>query len=79
MESQNLDNENKSAHDGSKPKEPRENEMVSEGAPTSVQYYNEDEQQKEDKAKLSPNDSSEDKAENTDSVAPETKINTDNI
>lgn len=83
MESQNLDDNKKTAHDGSKPKEPRENKMVSEGAMTSVQYYNEEEQQgegkNEEKTKLSPNDTSKEKAEDTESVSPETKINTDNI
>lgn len=79
MESQNLENDKKTAHDGSKPEEPRENKMVSEGALTSVQYYNEEEQQDEENTKLSPNDSSKEKAENTDSASPEPKINTDNI
>lgn len=83
MESQNLDDNKKTAHDGSKPQEPRENKMVSEGAMTSVQYYNEEEQQKKDtneeKTKLSPNDTSKEKAEDTESASPEPKINTDNI
>ena len=83
MESQNLDDNKKTAHDGSKPQEPRENKMVSEGAMTSVQYYNEEEQQKEganeEKTKLSPNDTSKEKAEDTESASPEPKINTDNI
>ncbi|MCM3612293.1 hypothetical protein M4S82_13625 [Planococcus sp. MERTA32b] len=83
MESQNLDDNKKTAHDGSKPQEPRENKMVSEGAMTSVQYYNEEEQQKEgdneEKTKLSPNDISKEKAEDTESASPEPKINTDNI
>ncbi|RLQ90717.1 hypothetical protein [Planomicrobium sp. Y74] len=83
MESQNLDDNKKTAHDGSKPQEPRENKMVSEGAMTSVQYYNEEEQQEEganeEKTKLSPNDTSKEKAEDTESVSPETKLNTDNI
>ncbi|MFC3209502.1 MULTISPECIES: hypothetical protein [Planomicrobium] len=83
MESQNLDDNKKTAHDGSKPQEPRENKMVSEGAMTSVQYYNEEEQQKEganeEKTKLSPNDTSKEKTEDTESASPEPKINTDNI
>lgn len=83
MESQNLNDNKKTAHDGSKPQEPRENKMVSEGAMTSVQYYNEEEQQEEganeEKTKLSPNDTSKEKAEDTESVSPETRINTDNI
>lgn len=88
MESQNLEDDKKTAHDGSKPDEPRENKMVSEGAMTSVQYYNEEEQQeeeqkekqqKEDKKKLSPNDTNEEKREDTESVTPEPRINTENI
>lgn len=83
MESQNLDDNKKTAHDGSKLQEPRENKMVSEGAPTSVQYYNEEEQQEEganeEKTKLSPNDTSKEKTEDTESVSPEPRINTDNI
>ena len=79
MESQNLEDDKKTAHDGSQPDEPRENTMVSEGAMTSVQYYNEEEQQKEDKKKLSPNDTSKEKTEDTESAASEPKINTDNI
>ena len=83
MESQNLDDNKKTAHDGSKPQEPHENKMVSEGAMTSVQYYNEEEQQKEganeEKTKLSPNDTSKEKTEDTESASPEPKINTDNI
>lgn len=83
MESQNLDDNKKTAHDGSKPQEPREIKMVSEGAMTSVQYYNEEEQQKEganeEKTKLSPNDTSKEKTEDTESASPEPKINTDNI
>jgi len=50
---------------------------------TSVQYYNEEEQQKEganeEKTKLSPNDTSKEKTEDTESASPEPKINTDNI
>lgn len=79
MESQNLEDDKKTAHDGSKPNEPRENKMVSEGAMTSVQYYNEEEQQEEENTKLSPNDVSKDKAEDTESASPEPKINTNNI
>lgn len=76
MESQNLENEEKSAKEGSNPSNPRKNKMVSEGSP--VQYYNEDEQ-KEENTKLSPNDASSEKAENTDSASPENKINTQNL
>lgn len=79
MESQNLDDIKKPARDGSNPEEPRENKMVSEGAPTSVQYYNEEEQENEDNKKLSSNDSSKEKSENTDTVSPEPRIGTDNI
>lgn len=79
MESQNLEDDKKTAHDGSKPDEPRENKMVSEGAMTSVQYYNEEEQQEEDKKKLSANDTSKEKKEDTESVTTEPRINTDNI
>lgn len=85
MESQNLDDVKKTPHDGSDPKEPRENKMVSEGSMTSVQYYNEEEQQNEkeqqneDDKKLSSNDSSKEKSENTDSVSPEPCIGTENI
>ncbi|HSJ38947.1 MAG TPA: hypothetical protein VK945_12115 [Planococcus sp. (in: firmicutes)] len=57
MESQNLEDDKEKAHDGSQPDEPQENKMVSEGALTSVQYYNEEEQKEEDKKKLSRNDS----------------------
>lgn len=83
MESQNLDDNKKTALDGSKPSEPRENKMVSEGALTSVQYYNEEEQEElneeNNKKKLSPNDKSEEKTEDTESASSENKINTDNI
>lgn len=83
MESQNLDDNKKTARDGSKPDEPRENKMVSEGALTSVQYYNEEEQEdqneEDNKKKLSPNDNSEEKAEDTESASSENKISTDNI
>lgn len=79
MESQNLEDNKKTAHDGSQPDEPRENKMVSEGAMTSVQYYNEEEQQKEDKTKLSSNDTSKEKTEDTKSVSSEPKINTENL
>lgn len=83
MESQNLEDTKKKADDGSNPDEPRENKMVSEGAMTSVQYYNEEEQQNEEKPegnkKLSSNDTSKEKAENTETVSPEPRISTDNI
>lgn len=79
MESQNLEKDKKPARDGSNPQEPRENKMVSEGAPASVQYYNEDEQSGDKKTKLSPNDQNEEKSEDTESAAPNPKINTENI
>ena len=79
MESQNLEDNKKTAHDGSQPDEPQENKMVSEGALTSVQYYNEEEQQEEDKTKLSSNDTSKEKTEDTKSVSSEPKINTENL
>ncbi|RNF38543.1 hypothetical protein [Planococcus salinus] len=81
MESQNLD-KNEKEEKRNNPETPRENKMVSEGAMTSVQYYNENEQGQEEEdenAKLSPNDTSREKSENTESVAPETKINTENL
>lgn len=79
MESQNLEDNKKTAHDGSQPDEPQENKMVSEGAMTSVQYYNEEEQQEEDKTKLSSNDTSKEKTEDTKSVSSEPKVNTENL
>ena len=81
MESQNLDKNDNSASNNSdtlNKTEKRENKMVSEGgASASVQYYNE--QQQKDNAKLSSNDVSKEKAENTASTAPENKISTDNL
>ncbi|MDQ0429592.1 hypothetical protein QOZ98_002420 [Planomicrobium stackebrandtii] len=87
MESQNLDKDgnpiSKTA-DTPSTTEKRENKMVAEGgASASVQYYNEQQQKKHDKekgdVKLSSNDNSSDKSENTTSAAPENKIGTDNL
>lgn len=79
MESQNLDNDTKYQKEKAQSEETKDNEMVSEGAMTSVQYRNEDVQEEEDNAKLSSNDTGSDKAENTKTVAPENKINTNNL
>lgn len=79
MESQNLDNDTKYQKEKAQSEETKDNEMVSEGAMTSVQYRNEDIQEEEDNAKLSSNDTGSDKAENTKTVAPENKINTNNL
>lgn len=78
MESQNLDNLNKKPTDQKDSMQENEKEMVNEGGEPGVQYYNEDKQ--EDKnAKLSSNDTSEEKSENTKTVSPEPRIGTDNI
>ncbi len=87
MESQNLDKSGKPTSNNSdmlSKTEKRENKMVSEGgASASVQYYNEQQQKdkdnEKDDLKLSSNDVSKEKAENTASVAPENKISTDNL
>ncbi|WP_142827284.1 hypothetical protein [Planococcus soli] len=87
MESQNLDKDgsptSKTA-DTPSTTEKREDKMVAEGgASASVQYYNEQQQKKHDKekgdVKLSSNDNSSEKSENTTSAAPENKIGTDNL
>ena len=85
MESQNLDkSENTSsnvdaASDNSV--DPQEDMVAEGGATTTIQYYNEQQQKKEesDDVKLSSNDVSKEKAENTDSATPENKINPDNL
>ena len=89
MESQNLDKDGNpisKTTDTPSTTEKRENKMVSEGgASASVQYYNEQQQKEKDNekdkddVKLSSNDVSKEKAENTDSAAPENKISTDNL
>lgn len=87
MESQNLDKDgnpiSKTAEKPSATKK-RENKMVAEGGTSaSVQYYNEQQQKEKDKEegdlKLSSNDNSSEKSENTTSAAPENKIGTDNL
>ncbi len=87
MESQNLSqekNQDSEANDAVDNTEKREAKMVGEGgATTSIQYYNEQQQKKKDQeasdTKLSSNDVSEEKAENTSSASPVNKINTDNL
>ncbi|MBT2570496.1 hypothetical protein [Planococcus sp. ISL-110] len=87
MESQNLDKEGNPTSDnadGPSTTEKRENKMVAEGgASASVQYYNEQQQKKLDKEKadmkLSSNDNSSEKSENTSSATPENKIDTDKL
>ncbi|MGH2318813.1 hypothetical protein ACRC6Q_13705 [Planococcus sp. SE5232] len=89
MESQNLDkdgNPTSKTTDTLSNTEKRENKMVAEGgASASVQYYNEQQQKEKDNekdkddVKLSSNDVSKEKAENTSSAAPENKISTDNL
>lgn len=78
MESQNLDKLNKTSTDGQESTKEREKEMVNEGGEPGVQYYNEDKKADEN-AKLSSNDTSEEKSENTKTVSPEPRIGTDNI
>lgn len=79
MESQNLDDIKNSSQDEKKTQKLRENKMVSEGSPDSVQYYNEESQQNAEDKKLSSNDISKEKTENTETVSPEPRIGTDNI
>lgn len=87
MESQNLDktgNTNSNADEASDSLQDPQEDMVAEGgATTTIQYYNEQQQKNKDAesedVKLSSNDVSEEKAENTDSATPENKINTDNL
>lgn len=84
MESQNLD-QNKNQQDqkseGLDKTDLQENKMTAEGGTqATVQYYNEKEQkQGKDDVKLSSNDESEEKSENTDSVSSEPRLNTDNL
>lgn len=79
MESQNLDDIKKTSQDEKDTQKMRENKMVAEGSPDSVQYYNEEGQQNVENKKLSSNDTSKEKSENTDTVSPEPRISTDNI
>ncbi|MDE4084706.1 hypothetical protein PO902_06590 [Planococcus maritimus] len=84
MESQNLD-QNKNQQDqkseGLDKTDLQENKMTAEGGTqATVQYYNEKEQkQSKDDVKLSSNDDSEEKSENTDSVSSEPRLNTDKL
>ncbi|ETP68453.1 hypothetical protein AC739_07400 [Planococcus glaciei] len=78
MESQNLDKLNKSEA-VLNTTDSREDEKVTEATKPGVQYYNENAQSKDSNTKLSSNDTSWEKAENTDSLAPEQRINTDNL
>lgn len=70
MESQNLDKLNKTSTDTEEP--------ANEDGESGVQYYNED-KKAEENSKLSPNDTSEEKSENTKTVSPEPRIGTNNI
>lgn len=87
MESQNLDKDGNpisNNNDAPSTTEKRENKMVAEGgASASVQYYNEQQQKKLDKEKadmkLSSNDNSSEKADNTYSATPENKIDKDKL
>lgn len=85
MESQNLDKSGNTSSnvDSSSDNlvDPQEDMVAEGGATTTIQYYNEQQQKKEesDDVKLSSNDVSKEKAENTDSATPENKINTDNL
>ncbi|WP_271853569.1 hypothetical protein [Planococcus maritimus] len=87
MESQNLDQNNSQQDkkdEGLDKTDLQENKMTAEGGTqATVQYYNEKEQKekKEDKddAKLSSNDDSKEKSENTDSVSSEPSLNTDKL
>lgn len=74
MESQNLDKLNKNQADQQDSSQENEEKMGKPG----VQYYNE-ETQDEENSKLSSNDTSEEKSENTKTVSPEPRIGTDNI
>ncbi|MBT2584029.1 hypothetical protein [Planococcus sp. ISL-109] len=87
MESQNLD-QNKNKQDekseGLDQTDLQENKMTAEGGTqATVQYYNEKEQKEKDEkkedVKLSSNDDSEEKAENTQSVSSEPRLNTDKL
>lgn len=90
MESQNLDpNKNKQDQkaEGLDKTDLQENKMTAEGGTQeTVQYYNEKEQEQKndnsddkDDFKLSSNDDSEEKAENTKTVSQEPRLNTDNL
>lgn len=87
MESQNLDKSGNTNSNPDKPsdslQDPQEDMVAEGGATTTIQYYNEQQQKNKETdsedVKLSSNDVSEEKAENTDSATPENKVNTDNL
>ena len=81
MESQNLDNGNEKPKDEKKDTtQLREDKMASEGGVSGAQYYNDKKRdEKDEDFKLSSNDSSEEKSENTETIAPENRLNTDNL
>lgn len=87
MESQNLEpnkNNEDEKKEGLDKTDLQENKMTSEGGTqATVQYYNEKEQQEKkednDDVKLSSNDDSKEKSENTESVSSEPRLNTDKL
>lgn len=91
MESQNLNNNNEEPEEEKEDTtELREEKMVSEGGLSGAQYYNEDKHRndesnhkhrndEDDDYKLSSNDTSEEKSENTEPIATENRINTENL
>lgn len=81
MESQNLENGGEKQAEAKKDStEMRENKMVSEGGLTGAQYYNDKKRDEHDEDfKLSSNDFSEEKSENTETIAPENRLNTDKL
>lgn len=81
MESQNLEHSNETTEDEKEySTEQRENKMASEGGVSGAQYYNDKKRDdKDEDFKLSANDTSEEKAENTETIAPENRLNTDKI
>lgn len=81
MESQNLENSNETTEDKKNDStQQRENKMVSEGGLSGAQYYNDkNRNEKDEDFKLSSNDSSEEKSENTETIAPENRLNTENL
>ncbi|HSP21379.1 MAG TPA: hypothetical protein VLQ20_03525 [Planococcus sp. (in: firmicutes)] len=81
MESQNLENGNGTPEDEKEySTELRENKMASEGGVSGAQYYNDkNRDDKDEDFKLSSNDTSEEKSENTETIAPENRLNTDKL
>lgn len=79
LESQNRENAAKETDGKNNITDMRKNKMTSEGGLPSAQYYNEEADSDNDDFKLSSNDVSEEKAENTKTIAPETRLNTDNL